>query len=59
MLAFQTLRDAYKTDVSPILAASRAENGGAIDMIGTYRASGYRDLKSQERVAVELGSGIV
>ena len=59
MLAFQTLRDAYKTDVSPLLAAVRADKGGAIDMIATYRASQYRERKSQERAAVGLGAGIV
>lgn len=59
MMAFQTLRSAYKTDVSPILAKVRMDKGGAIDMIATYRASEYRDRKAQERKAVGLGSGIV
>jgi len=59
MAAFQTLRSAYKTDVSPILSQVRLEKGGAIDMIATYRASGYRSTKAQNRKAVGLGSGIV
>jgi L-rhamnose isomerase / sugar isomerase len=59
MLAFQALRGAYKTDVSPILAMARAEAGGAIDMIAAYRQSGYRARKAQERKAVGLGAGIV
>jgi len=59
MMAFQTLRAAYKTDVSPVLSLVRYEKGGAIDMIGTYRGSGYRDRKSQERTKVGLGAGIV
>lgn len=59
MMAFQTLRSAYKTDVSPILAKVRMDKGGAIDTIATYRASEYRDRKAQERKAVGLGSGIV
>lgn len=59
MLAFQALRAAYKTDVSPILGKVRMEKGGAIDMISTYRASGYRARKAQERAPVGLGSGIV
>ena len=59
MLAFQALRGAYKADVSPILAMARMEAGGAIDMIATYRASGYRARKTQERKAVGLGAGIV
>ncbi len=59
MLAFQALRAAYKVDVAPILAMARVEAGGAIDLIGTYRRSGYRARKAQERCAVGLGAGIV
>ena len=59
MLAFRTLRTAYETDVSPILAMARDELGGAIDWLGVYRASKYRDRKAQERKAVGLGAGIV
>ncbi len=59
MLAFRTLRAAYETDVTPVLAAARDELGGAIDWLGVYRASKYRDRKAQERKAVGLGAGIV
>ncbi|MEY2928400.1 MAG: hypothetical protein RL367_2877 [Pseudomonadota bacterium] len=59
MMAFQSLRRAYKTDVSPILAMARMEAGGAIDVLAAYRASGYRARKAQERRAVGLGAGIV
>ena len=59
MMAFQALRRAYNVDVSPILARARLENGGAIDMLGTYRESRWRDRKAQERKAVGLGAGIV
>jgi len=59
MMAFQALRAAYRTDVSPILAMARYEAGGAIDMLATYRASGWRARKGQERAAVGLGAGIV
>ena len=59
MMAFQTLRSAYKTDVSPVLALARLEHGGAIDTIAAYRASGYRSRKSQERSRVGVGAGIV
>ena len=59
MLAFRTLRIAYETDVTPILAQAREELGGAIDWLGVYRASQYRDRKGQERKAVGLGAGIV
>ncbi len=59
MMAFQTLRAAYKIDVSPILATARVVAGGAIDPIGTYRASGWRQAKAATRQAVGLGAGIV
>ncbi|MCB2076813.1 MAG: sugar isomerase [Novosphingobium sp.] len=59
MLAFRTLRTAYETDVAPLLAKARADQGGAIDWLTTYRSSRYRDRKAQERKAVGLGAGIV
>jgi L-rhamnose isomerase/sugar isomerase len=59
MLAFQALRRAYNFDVAPILAKARLENGGAIDVLGTYRASKWRERKAQERRPVGLGAGIV
>lgn len=59
MMAFQALRRAYNTDVSPILAMARAESGGAIDVLAVYRDSGWRSRKAQERKEVGLGAGIV
>jgi L-rhamnose isomerase / sugar isomerase len=59
MMAFQALRRAYNVDVAPILAKARMEAGGAIDVLATYRESGYRARKAQERKAVGLGAGIV
>lgn len=59
MLAFRTLRAAYETDVGPILAMARLEQGGAIDWLTSYRASQYRTRKAQERKSVGLGAGIV
>lgn len=59
MLAFRTLRAAYETDVGPILAMARMEQGGAIDWLGAYRASQYRQRKAQQRKPVGLGAGIV
>lgn len=43
------VKQAFVTDVSPILAEARRRKGGAIDPIATYRASGYRRHKAQER----------
>ncbi|MDK2762290.1 MAG: L-rhamnose catabolism isomerase [Sphingopyxis sp.] len=59
MMAFQALRTAYRTDVTPILAAARADAGGAIDAIAAYRASGWRVRKAQERRAAGMAAGIV
>ncbi len=59
MMAFQALRTAYRTDVSPIVAMARLEAGGAIDVLAAYRDSGWRERKAQERRPVGLGAGIV
>ena len=60
MMAFNTVRRAYDTDVSPILAMARYELGGAIDPIAVYRASGWRARKAQTRkVASVAPAGIV
>lgn len=60
VLALETLKRAYRTDVSPILAMARLRDGGAIDPIATYRASAYRKHKAEERPAVTSSrSGIV
>lgn len=61
LMALRILKNAFTTDVSPILAIARARAGGAIDPIETYRASGYRHRKSEERPARKgvAASGIV
>ena len=60
MAGHRLLKQAFITDVSPILAEARKRNGGALDPIATYRASGYRAAKARERPAVEgSSSGIV
>ncbi|MBU1336665.1 MAG: L-rhamnose catabolism isomerase [Alphaproteobacteria bacterium] len=57
LAATQALRLAYRTDVEPILAMARLEQGGAIDVLATYRAAGYRAKVADIRPAVEGGSG--
>ncbi len=57
LMAAQTLKQAFITDVAPILAKARANGGGAIDPVATYRASGYRATVARERPAVTGGSG--
>jgi L-rhamnose isomerase/sugar isomerase len=60
LMALQTLKQAFTTDVSPILAMARSRAGGAIDPIGAYRSSGYRAKKRAERPSsARLGAGIV
>ena len=58
--ALAVLKQAYTTDVSPILAIARERSGGAIDPVATYRASGYRRRKADERPARSgVAAGIV
>src|SRR4029450_4463107 len=51
MRALQVLKQAFTTDVSPILAMARQRAGGAIDPVAAYRASGYRARVTHERPA--------
>ena len=57
LMATQTLKAAYRTDVEPILAMARLRKGGAADPVVAYRASGYRNRVAQVRPAVSGGSG--
>jgi L-rhamnose isomerase/sugar isomerase len=60
LLALQALKQAFTTDVAPILAMARQRAGGAIDPVATYRASAYRERKAEERPAEAVRrSGIV
>ncbi|TIS67365.1 L-rhamnose catabolism isomerase [Mesorhizobium sp.] len=57
LMATQTLKAAYRTDVEPILAMARLNTGGAIDPVAAYRAAGYRAKVAAERPAVASGGG--
>ncbi|MFJ2987494.1 L-rhamnose catabolism isomerase [Collimonas sp. NPDC087041] len=59
--AAQTLKQAFRTDVSPILAMARVRSGAAADPVGCYRSAGYREQKGAQRPpkAGASGSGIV
>jgi L-rhamnose isomerase/sugar isomerase len=58
--ALQLLKQAFTTDVGPILAMARHRAGGAIDPVAAYRESGYRRRKAEERpAAAGGGAGIV
>ncbi|HYJ48248.1 MAG TPA: L-rhamnose catabolism isomerase [Pyrinomonadaceae bacterium] len=61
LVALSILKQAFTTDVSPILATARERAGGALDPIAAYRASNYRHHKTKERPAWKgaVVSGIV
>ena len=60
VMALGILKQAFTADVAPILAMARARSGGAVDPIATYRASGYRQHKAEERPATRaVATGIV
>ena len=59
-MAAQTLKRAFNTSVDPILQKARMLSGGAIDPVGVYRDSGYRQTVAAERPVVSgAGGGIV
>ena len=60
LMASNTLKRAFHTDVSPILAEARRRAGGAIDPIACYRAAAYRERLASARPPVEGSrSGII
>ena len=52
LMATITLKHGFRTDVEPILAMARLDQGGAIDPIAAYRASDYRAQAAAERPAI-------
>jgi len=60
LLALRCLKQAFQTDVEPILAMARYRAGGAIDPVAAFRKSGYRQRAAQARPPVaRVGAGIV
>jgi L-rhamnose isomerase/sugar isomerase len=60
VMALATLKQAYHTDVSPLLAMARRTSGGAVDPLAVYRASGYRAWLASVRPSIaRRGGGIV
>lgn len=60
LMATQTLKQAFRTNVDPILQRARQLRGGAIDPIATYRESNYRENVAEERpMSNTSSSGIV
>lgn len=59
LMAEQTLKQAFHTDVGPLLQMIRLQQGGVVDSVATYRASGYCQRMATVRPASGPGSGIV
>jgi L-rhamnose isomerase / sugar isomerase len=57
MMASQSFKRAFTTDVQPILAMARLRKGAAIDPLTAYRASFYRGAVARLRPAKTAGSG--
>jgi L-rhamnose isomerase/sugar isomerase len=51
LMAERTLKEAYETDVRPLVAEARRRSGAALDPVAAFRASGYRKQKGAERSA--------
>jgi L-rhamnose isomerase/sugar isomerase len=60
LMAAQTLKRGFTTDVTPILAQARVSRGAAIEPVATYRKSGYRARCAEMRPGKQsLVGGIV
>jgi L-rhamnose isomerase/sugar isomerase len=57
LLAHQTITDAFRTDVRPLLAQVRAEMGVPTDPMAAYRASGYDAKVAAERGLAATSGG--
>ena len=58
--AMQILKNAFSTDVNPIVSMARFENGHSIDPISTYRTLEYKKQKAKTRKSSKgSSSGIV
>jgi L-rhamnose isomerase/sugar isomerase len=57
VMAENTLKDAFETDVRALTAEARQRSGGAIDPIAVFRQSGYRALKAKERPQKKATAG--
>ena len=60
LMSLRTLKRAFTTDVSPLIAMARYNRGGAVNPIEVYRKGGYRKKKETERPATDsTEAGIV
>ena len=49
LMAERTLKRAFETDVTALIAEVRRRRGGALDPVGAFRASGYRSAVADRR----------
>ncbi|MDA0337907.1 MAG: TIM barrel protein, partial [bacterium] len=56
VMAEEVLRDAWDTDVRPLLAHVRTRIGAAADPLAAYRSSGYFERIAQDRQGVLAGA---
>ena len=56
--ATEVLRQAFETDVRPLVRESRLRAGGAINPLGTYRTAGVRAARIRERGAKSQATGL-
>ncbi|SDY63913.1 L-rhamnose catabolism isomerase [Citreimonas salinaria] len=60
LMASETLKAAFRTDVTPILRMARLDKGAAIDPVPAYRRSCYRATVAEARPKADgSGGGIV
>jgi L-rhamnose isomerase/sugar isomerase len=57
LMAQQTLKEAFHTDVTPILQRVRIDAGGAADPVAVYRKAGYRQRVARLRPVADAGGG--
>jgi L-rhamnose isomerase/sugar isomerase len=55
--AYRVLRDAFETDVRPLLAEARRQQGRDPDPIAAFRQSGYAERVASERATIAVSSG--
>src|SRR5271165_1131602 len=57
LAGYRELQSAFETDVRPLLAEARREQGLAPDPIAAFRASGYAERIARERGSASASSG--
>jgi L-rhamnose isomerase/sugar isomerase len=58
VVAEEVLRDAFFTDVRPLVAEAIRRAGGALDPIGVYRWANIREQLIRERGKLALATGL-